>query len=154
MTVFETEYWHTRFTLPQQRWIGPRGIPRWSELWRPFEGRLSPSPQSLALVIIKSMMQWLTEQHYLHGNPMKAVKPFSAMPEDLDPTWALSKAEWAAVKAYLNTFKRENDVDPDDRMKNDKYIQLRFILTLAYSTGMRLLELTSLRREHMVSFVR
>lgn len=154
MTVFETEYWHTRFTLPQQRWIGPHSAPRWSELWRPFEGRLSPSSQSLALVVVKAMMQWLTDQHYLHGNPMKAVKPLTAMAEDLDPSRALSKAEWAAVKTYLATLKRENDTEPDDRKVNDTYVRLRFILALAYSTGMRLSELTSLRKKHVGSFVR
>lgn len=154
VTVFETEYWHTRFTLPQQRWIGPHGTPRWSELWRPFEGRLSPSSQTLALVIVKSMMQWLTDQHYLHGNPMKAVKPLTAMAEDLDPSRALTKTQWAAVKEYLNKLKRENDVEPEDRMAIDKYVRLRFILALAYSTGMRLSELTDLRRMHIESFVR
>lgn len=154
VTVFETAYWHTRFRLPQERWIGPRGTHRWSRLWRPFEGKLAPSSQALSLSIIKSMMQWLTDQHYLHGNPMKAVKPLTAAPDNIDTSRMLSKAEWTAVKNYLGTLQRPDDVEPDDRIANDKYIRLRFVLALAYSTGMRLSELADLRRENIVSFVR
>lgn len=153
ITVFETDYWHTRFRLPQERWIGPHSTPRWSPLWKPFEGRLSPSSQALALTILKAMMRFLQQFHYLHGNPMEAVKPLAVMAERIDTSRAFSRAEWDAVASHLKTLKRETDSTPEECQANDRYHRLRFILSLAYSTGLRLSELTGLRKESISSFV-
>lgn len=153
IAVFETEYWHTRFRLPQERWIGLHGVPRWSPLWRPFEGRLSPSSQALALTILKAMMRFLQQFHYLHGNPMEAVKPLTVMSDKIDTSRALSRVEWGAVAKHLRTLKQETESTLEDRQANDRYYRLRLILSLAYSTGMRLSELTNLRKEQISSFV-
>ena len=137
------DQWAKRFHIPQADWLGPRGIDRFSVRWRPFEGPLSESSQKTALVILQGMMQWLCDQNYLHNNPFKALPHLATRKEGLDISRALTLEEWSAIKAYLLSMK-----------KDQKYFRLRFILALAYSTGCRLAELTSLKRRDLVSFVR
>jgi site-specific recombinase XerD len=136
--------WALHYKISQDRWTGQRGIDRFSPLWRPFEGPLSPSSQKTALVILQSMMQWLTEQNYLHNNPFKALPHLARRPvEGIDATRALTMAEWKLIKAYLGTLPRDG-----------RYYRLRFILALAYSSGCRLSELVSLRRSDLHSLNR
>lgn len=138
------EVWAQYYRIPQDRWMGNRAIERHSKHWRPFEGPLSASSQKLALTIIQGMMEWLTEQNYLHNNPFKAMPHLAKRRvEGLDVSRALTMAEWRMVKAYLG--KMEQD---------QRYYRLRFILALAYSTGCRLSELASLKRSNMRSFTR
>jgi site-specific recombinase XerD len=137
------DQWGQRFRIPQADWMGPRGIDRFSVRWRPFEGSLSESSQKTALVILQGMMQWLCDQNYLHNNPFKALPHLASRREGMDISRALTVDEWSATKAYLVSME-----------KNQKYFRLRFILALAYSTGCRLAELTSLRRSDLISFVR
>jgi site-specific recombinase XerD len=138
------EEWAQHYKIPQDRWTGQRGIDRFSPLWRPFEGPLSPSSQKTALVILQSMMQWLTEQNYLHNNPFKALPHLARRAvEGIDASRALTVAEWKLIKAYLGTLPRDG-----------RYYRLRFILALAYSSGCRLSELVSLRRSNLRSFTR
>lgn len=137
------ELWRQQFRIPQTDWMGPRGIDRFSVRWRPFEGPLSESSQKTALVILQAMMQWLCDQNYLHNNPFKALPHLARRKDVLDISRALTVEEWRLVKAYLGSMK-----------KDQQYFRLRFILALAYSTGCRLAELASLRREDLHSFVR
>ena len=140
----ETEdVWAQRFQISQDRWLGQRGIDRFSSRWRPFEGPLSPSSQKTALVILQGMMQWLSDQNYLHNNPFKAMPHLANRHEGLDVSRALTIAEWQSAKDYLASMPRDG-----------RYHRLRFILALAYSTGCRLSELSSLKRGAMASFVR
>jgi site-specific recombinase XerD len=152
--VLEEKNWSMRFRIPQKNWIGPRGTPRWSEFWRPFEGKLSKTTQTTAMVVIGNMLQWLTEQHYLHGNPMKGVATLTKRADRIDTRRSLSRAEWKAVKNYLDSLKIEDDTESENRIANDRYYRIRFILALAYATGMRLSELASLRRKDISSFTR
>lgn len=56
------------------RWAGTRGAERWSPAWRPFEaGILSPGSVDQAMMVAGHLFNWLVEQCYLAGNPMKAV---------------------------------------------------------------------------------
>lgn len=138
------ELWAQAYRLPQNLWLGPRGIERHSPLWRPFEGPLSESSQKTALVILQSMLQWLSEQNYLHNNPFKALPHLAKRPATgVDVSRALTVAEWKLVKDYLSTI-------PHDQ----KYYRLRFVLALAYSSGCRLSELVSLRRADLRAFTR
>jgi site-specific recombinase XerD len=137
------DQWHQRYRIPQVEWIGPRGIERFSSRWRPFEGALSESSQQTALVILKGMMQWLTEQNYLHNNPFKAMPHLARRKEGLSISRALTLEEWDCVKTHLASME-----------KDQKYFRLRFILALAYSTGCRLSELAALHRRDLSSFVR
>ncbi|WP_019142563.1 phage integrase family protein [Noviherbaspirillum massiliense] len=61
------------FSLPRSAWIGVRGTDRWSALWRPFDGPLSPGSQALAITIVAGMFRWLTTQGYLAFNPWKGL---------------------------------------------------------------------------------
>lgn len=138
------EFWAQHFRVPQDRWLGHRAIERFSPHWRPFEGALSESSQKTALVILQGMMQWLTEQHYLHANPFKAMPHLAERTvTGVDASRALTVAEWKLVKTYLGNMTRDQ-----------RYYRLRFMLALAYSTGCRLSELAGLRRKHLKSFVR
>lgn len=138
------EEWGKTYRIPQDKWLGNRGIGRFSPRWRPFEGPLSASSQKTALVIIQSMMSWLVEQDYLHNNPFRALPHLAKRPVDgIDVSRALTVDTWKTVKAYLSL------MEPDQR-----YYRLRFVLALAYSTGCRLSELVALRRSDMRSFTR
>ena len=137
------EAWTQRFRIRQDRWIGQRGIDRFSTRWRPFEGPLSPSSQKTALVILQSMMQWLCDHGYLHYNPFKTMPRLERGPERLEGLRALTVVEWQIAKDYLASMPRD-----------DRYFRLRLILALASSTGCKLAELSSLRRGDMVSSVR
>lgn len=89
-------------------------------------------------------MQWLTEQSYLHNNPLRAL-PALAKPavKGLDASRSLTVAEWKLVKKYLDSLPR-----------NQAYYRMRFILALAYNSGCRLSELASLKRSDLYSFAR
>ncbi|WP_284619507.1 phage integrase family protein [Aquabacterium humicola] len=54
---------------PRARWCAPRGRPRWSPLWRPFEGPLAPTAQRQATVLLKNLHAFLADRRYLIGNP-------------------------------------------------------------------------------------
>lgn len=138
------EVWSQTYRFPQAEWIARRGVARLSPEWRPFEGPLSASTQKTALTILQSMMQWLTEQSYLHNNPLRAL-PALAKPavKVLDASRSLTVAEWKIVKKYLDSLPR-----------NQAYYRMRFILALAYNSGCRLSELASLKRSDLYSFVR
>ncbi len=135
--------WSKKFRIDQARWLGTRGTPRWSEFWRPFEGPLTASSQKTALVIVQSLCQWLTDQHYLHGNPFKSVGRLARGADRIDVTRALTGAEWKAVKAHLAQM-----------ASDERYFRLRFVLVLAYSTGARLSELVAMRKRDLRSFSR
>ncbi|MEC5218884.1 site-specific recombinase XerD [Actimicrobium sp. GrIS 1.19] len=135
--------WSQKFTVGQDRWLGARGTPRWSAWWRPFAGPLSAASQKTALVIIQSLCQWLTDQHYLHGNPFKAIGWLARRDDHIDVTRALTRAEWHAIRQHLAQMARDA-----------RYWRLRLILVLAYSSGARLSELVSLRRNQFTCFTR
>jgi site-specific recombinase XerD len=137
------EVWARKFNVEQARWLGTRGTPRWSQFWRPFEGPLAPGSQKLALVVIQSLCQWLTDQHYLHGNPFQSVGKLAKRADRIDVSRALTIAEWTLIKTHLS------EMTPDPR-----YWRLRLILLLAYSSGARLSELAAMRRSHLRSFER
>gem|GEM_PF-4683414 len=54
---------------PRERWCAPRSRGRWSPLWRPFEGPLSPAAQRQARVILGNLFCYLHTHGYLASNP-------------------------------------------------------------------------------------
>ena len=137
------ELWSRKFNIEQARWLGPRGTPRWSQFWRPFEGPLAPGSQKLALVVIQSPCQWLTDHHYLHGNPFQSVGKLAKRADRIDVTRAFTLGEWKLIKTHLGNM----TIDA-------RYWRLRLILLLAYSSDARLSELASMRRQHLRRFER
>jgi site-specific recombinase XerD len=117
---------------PRSRWCGDRARERWSPLWRPFEGPLSPTAQRHAVTILKNLYGFLVDQNYLMGNPWSAVGvPRSSGPK-VNAGRSLSVAQWGFVQGQL-------DMLPD----TSAHRRLRFGLHLLYATGLRLSEVVA-----------
>ena len=119
---------------PGTDWIGPRNTQRWSEAWRPFEGPLSPRSAATAVTILRALCEWLLRRHYLDSNPWDDV-PQRADAPSMPQLRALSILQWQAVQDWLG--------DPAALPASPASRRLRFILTLAYTTGLRLSELAA-----------
>jgi site-specific recombinase XerD len=119
---------------PRSLWCGPRGRERWSPLWRPFEGPLSPRAVAQALTILRNLYAFLVQQGYLVGNPWAGVAvPRGAAPR-IDAGRSLTLAQWAFVREQLA-------LQPD----NGSTRRLRAALLLLYATGLRLSEAVAAR---------
>lgn len=118
---------------PAPGWTGPRQTGRSNGAWRPFEGPLSCASRAVAVAIVRSLCGWLVRQHYLAANPWQALARRAAgMPAP--PQRALSPAQWKQVDRWL-----------DRRGPLPARRRLRFVLRLAYLTGLRLAELAAAR---------
>lgn len=113
------------------RWIGKRNVPRGSEDWRPFCGRLALTSQRQAVVILTGMFEYLRRQQYLQTNPWDGVAPLLPTAPAIRKDHSLTPRQWEAVLATLD--EREE--------KNEAYLRLRFALLLGYLTGIRLDEM-------------
>jgi site-specific recombinase XerD len=126
------------FRLPRDAWFGKRGARRWSELWRPFEGPLSEESLNLAITIVASMCRWLTDQRYLDSNPWDTVPAQAPVTRKgdatLDAPRSFSADQWRFLMRFLG------QIEDDARRA-----RLRFVLALAYATGLRLSEMVSAR---------
>lgn len=58
---------------PRVAWCGPRYRERWSPLWRPFEGALSPAAQRHAAKVLRALHAHLVDGRYLVVNPWATV---------------------------------------------------------------------------------
>ena len=114
---------------PTDVWCAPRGRDKWSPLWRPFEGPLSPSAQAHALRILKSMYVFLVDQCYLVGNPWNGVTIPKASRVAVSRGRSFTQAQWAFIE--------QRAAQLSDRSADRR---LRFALHLYYTTGMRLIE--------------
>lgn len=118
---------------PAASWCGPRARPRWSPLWRPFEGPLSATAQRRAIAILKSLYRFLAEQCYLQGNPLAGM----TLPEQSgakESARSLSPAQWAFVQAEVNA-------SPQTSANR----RLKLALMLLHETAMRISEVVSAR---------
>ena len=114
---------------PSDMWCAPRGRDKWSTLWRPFEGPLSPSAQGHALRVLKSLYKFLVDQRYLVGNPWNGVTIPQASRVAVSRGRSFTQAQWAFIEKQAAQL---SDRSADRR--------LRFALHLYYATGMRLIE--------------
>lgn len=114
---------------PRERWCGPKGAPRGSEAWRPFEGPLSPRSRRQALVVLKSMYRFLQDQRYLLVNPLTGVAmPRGSRPR-IDPGRSLTEAQLAMV------------LQAGARPSSPALEQLVWAVKFLHRTGLRLAEL-------------
>ncbi len=120
---------------PGLEWTGPRNAQRWSEAWRPFEGPLSARSQASALTIVRSLCEWLVRRHYLDSNPWDDVPKRPDAPS-MPQLRALSQKQWDWVQIWL-----------DEQAPSPALRRLRFILSYAYLSGMRLSELVASKVE-------
>ncbi len=120
---------------PGLAWTGPRHAERWSSAWRPFEGPLAPRSAATAITVVRTLCEWLVRRRYLDTNPWDDVpqRPDApAMPQ----LRALSQRQWQSLQSWL-----------DAQPRCPAHCRLRLLLSVAYSTGMRLAELAAARVE-------
>jgi site-specific recombinase XerD len=118
---------------PAALWCGPRGRPRWSPLWRPFEGPLSASAQRRSIAILKSLYGFLADQCYLQWNPL-ACMTLPGQSRAKESERSVSPAQWAFMQAEVNAL-------PQTSANR----RLKFTLMLLHDTGLRISEAVSAR---------
>jgi site-specific recombinase XerD len=110
-----------RRPTPRERWVGPLR-PRTAPDWRPFAGNLSARSTAYGLSVLGALFRWLIEQRYVLANPFAGIEvrgrtrvtPLDTIADGLE--WSYGWSEPAAQR-------------------------LRFLLDLAYATGLRAGEL-------------
>lgn len=123
---------------PRSRWCGPRSRERWSPLWRPFEGPLSPAAQRQALTVLKNLYAFLVDQNYLMGNPWSGVRGPQGGGPTMDAGRSLSPAQWRFVVGQLDQL-------PD----TSAHRRLRLAVKLLYASGLRLSEVVAATLEDL-----
>ena len=123
-----------RDPLPSDRWCGERGRARWSPLWRPFNGPLTPSSERHALNVLTSLFRWLVDQRYVVGNPFQAVPPTLDATPKIQTGRSLTKKQWNFIQEFI-------DAQKDGGASR----RLRIVLYLGYATGLRLAELAQIK---------
>ncbi|RST49993.1 phage integrase family protein [Variovorax sp. MHTC-1] len=123
---------------PPAAWCGPRHHQRWSPMWRPLEGALTPVALRQSLIILRSLFAFLVSQGYVTGNPFAE----SQLPPDpqrrLGANRSLSFAQWEHIDALLRAH-----VDTEAGRR------LRRAMRWLYAIGLRLAEITSVRCEDL-----
>ena len=143
-------------TTPGTAWCGARHLQRWSEAWRPFEGPLSARSAATAITIVRTLCEWLVRRNYLDTNPWDDVPQRPDAPS-MPSLRALSARQWAAVQAWsedssalppLMNPPANSAANPGAKSLANAQAEarrLRFMLRLAYTSGMRLSELANAR---------
>ena len=124
--------------LDRATWIGPKA-PRWSPDWKPFTGEFSVTSRRQALTIVKGLFGFLVETRYLAANVFTQVKPPRKPGKRMAVDHVLNRHQWQAVLDELGALDTP-----------EAAVRLRFMLWLAYSTGLRLQELVGLTRQNLV----
>lgn len=119
---------------PPAAWCGPRHHQRWSPMWRPLEGPLTPVALRQALVILRSLFAFLTRQGYVTGNPFDETPLPSQDGQPLGSNRTLSFAQWDHIDARLRA---HGDTEAARRLRRG----MRWL----YATGLRLAEIASVR---------
>lgn len=123
---------------PAERWCGPRAREKWSPLWRPFEGPLSPRAQRQAVTILKNLYTFLVDQCYLIGNPWKGIVLPKAAGARINKGRSFTQAQWDLIEQQLTLL-------PD----TSAHHRLRFALHFFYATGLRLAEAVAATVDHL-----
>lgn len=119
---------------PVERWVGSRRVPRWHPDWRPFDGALSPASQATALATIISMFAWLKRQRCIAVNPFTDLcRPITSNKTEA----GRRRLDYATWHYLIN--------DGVAAVPEAARSRARFALLLAFSTGLRLAEITQAR---------
>ena len=119
---------------PRARWVGP-ARPRGSPEWRPFVDGLSTRSTAYALSVLGALFRWLIEQRYVLANPFAGVKVRGARPAGLDTARMLTEGEWKLTRIVADGLEWSYGWEAPAAQR------LRFLLDLAYGTGLRVSEL-------------
>lgn len=122
---------------PAHRWCAPRSREKWSPLWRPYEGPLSPRAQRQAVTILKSLYSFLVDQCYLISNPWKDLS-VPQIPVQIDNARSFTPAQWAFIEQQLELL---SDTSANRR--------LAFSIHFLYATGLRLSEAVAAQVDHL-----
>lgn len=132
---------HWPFRTPRDAWFAPRGTKRWSHLWRPFEGSLSPESRKLAVTVLTLLGRWLVEQGYWRSNPWQEISLQRTPTErDAKPVRSLNITQWVLLWDFLATL-------PEGPKKE----RIHFVLKLCQSSGLRLSQLAHAQCAHLKS---
>jgi integrase len=123
---------------PPSAWCGPRHHQRWSPLWRPLEGPLTPVAMRQALIILRSLFRFLMSQGYVVGNPFTAVALPVQPLRPLGSNRTLTFAQWDHIDALLQ-----------DHGESEADRRLRRAMRWLYATGLRLAEISGVKCEDL-----
>ena len=123
-----------RHPAPRTRWVGP-SRPRSSPEWKPFAGGLSARSTAYALTVLGALYRWLMQQRYLLANPFAGIKVRGAAQGPSAPTRVFSDSEWSLIRTVADGLEWSYGWDAAAAQR------LRFVLDLAYGTGLRASEL-------------
>lgn len=123
---------------PRSRWCGPRARPRWSPLWRPFEGPLSVSAQRRALMVLRNLFSYLQDQAYLVGNAWSQISVPSTSTPRMNVGRAFTQAQWRFANERLLALPPTSAT-----------LRLQFALRLFYATGLRISEAVDAQVDHL-----
>ena len=129
--------------LTREYWVGPKHVARGHAPWRPFAGALSPRSQHHALTIVQSLFQFLVMQGYLWRNPFASVKGRVAVSIDVKTNHAFNAAQWLYILSFLDAERDASATKVTTGRAAKSYLRNRFLIYLAYGTGLRLAELTA-----------
>jgi len=119
---------------PRERWCGPRARERWSPLWRPFEGPLSPAAQRHAAKVLSGFYAFLVDRGYLIANPWRATRKGISGAPLLNTDRTLTDHQWHFVEGELAGLP-----------KTSANRRLRLAMRLTRATGLRASELCAAR---------
>lgn len=119
-----------RHPAPAARWTGPP-CPRAAPAWRPFARGLTVRSTAYALAVLRALLAWLVDQHYVVLNPFAGVTVRGGAPrQPFDSGRSLIGREWTTVRALAGRLERHGWTAPSAQ-------RLRFMLDFGYATGLR-----------------
>ncbi|WP_088285617.1 tyrosine-type recombinase/integrase [Ideonella sp. A 288] len=125
---------------PRDRWCAPRGTPRGSPEWRPFEAGLSAASSRQAMTVLRGLFEFLRNQGLFRANPWAAVAKPRTKQVDFDVSRSLSHVQWQAVQQVMAEVTKGSAGQESPRRR-----QMVWMIRLLYATGLRLAELVSAR---------
>lgn len=130
---------------PESSWISSTSS-RSSTQWRPFKGPLKPVSVRHAKVILSSLCDWLVGQRYLDSNPFAGLAYENYPKRNSAIEKVLSPALWEKVLGFAEQQAMNQEHEPN---QHRYYQRIRFVLMLAYRTGLRLEELANATVGHV-----
>lgn len=128
-----------RYPGPRERWVEPPR-PRNAPDSRPFSGSLSARSTAYALSVLGALFRCLIEQRYVLTNPFAAIKVRgTTRVTRLDTSRGFTDGEWGLVRTIANALEWSCGWETPAAQR------LRFLLDLAYATGLRVSEFVGAR---------
>lgn len=134
LTVEDAIAYMDFLAAPPAAWCGKRHQQRWSPLWRPLEGPLSPKGRRQAGTILRTLYTFLIAQGYLIGNPFLAVTLPANKSRALGSGRTLTFDQWDLIQSQL-----DQDGASDAVRRRDRACKW------LYATGARIAEITAFR---------